>query len=402
MSSVEPDDIGARLNRWAEGELEHDDERAAIEQTEETQEKKRRDRPTLDWSILESLSPPERLWALEHWVPMRAVTLLAGVGGIGKSLIAQAMGSCLALRREYIDWPPQQRRVLAWFCEDDSDELWRRQLPIARLLEVPLSAFGDFTALSYDGRDVELAGITEQRLSPSSMFIELREQIGDYKADVVFLDNIARLFGGNENDRHQVTTFIAWLTNAARPTGAAIVLLGHPGKAQGSEYSGSTAWEGAVRARLFLGRELPDAKQDQDEEPTADDGVRYLCRRKANYSPRDWRRLTFRNGVMVPDATPDAAAPAQPRAGEQYACDVVARAVRKLADMGEHGVATSNSPKYLPRLAREYKLLDRLSEKQFAATMRAMRADGRLTQKQVGMYSNRTPRLGLVIPSNGA
>jgi hypothetical protein len=77
---------------------------------------------------------------------------------------------------------------------------------------------------------------------------------------------------------------------------------------------------------------------------------------------------------------------------------VVARAVRKLAAMAEYGVASSNSPKYLPRLAREYKLLDRLGEKQFAATMRAMRADGRLVQKQVGAYSNRTPRPGLVIP----
>jgi RecA-family ATPase len=396
MTSVEPDDLGARLNRWAEGELEHDDERAAIEQTEETQEKKRCGRPTLDWSILESLSTPERQWALDHWVPMRHVTLLAGAGGVGKSLVAQAMGSCLALRREYIDWPPQQRRVLAWFCEDDRDELWRRQLPIAKLLDVPLSAFGDFTALSYDGQDVELAGITEQRLSPSSMLIELREQIGDYKADVVFLDNIARLFGGNENDRHQVTTFIAWLTRAAQPTGAAIVLLGHPGKAQGSEYSGSTAWEGAVRARLFLGRTLPDADQDHADEPTEDDGVRYLCRRKANYSPRDWRRLTFRDGVLVPDATPET----NRRNGGvsiEYSRDVVGRAVRKLADMSQWGVAGKNSPNFLPKLARTYKLLENITERDFTQAMRAMEKEGALVKAKVGQYGNRNKREGLVL-----
>ena len=59
---------------------------------------------------------------------------------------------------------------------------------------------------------------------------ELREQVNDYRADYVFLDSVARIFGGNENDRHQVTTFVSWLTAACAPAG--LCALGHPGKAQ--------------------------------------------------------------------------------------------------------------------------------------------------------------------------
>jgi hypothetical protein len=355
--------------------------------------------PPLDWRALESQTPPERLWAIDHWFGRGYVTLLPGDGGTGKTLIGQAMGSCLALRREYLDWIQKEHRVLMWAAEDDADELWRRQIAIARWLKVPLSDFADRLVVhSYDGREVALAGLFDQRLVETSMLAELREQIGDYKAEVVVLDNIARLYAGNENDRHQVTSFIAMLTAAGMPTKAAILLLGHPGKARGSEYSGSTAWEGAVRARLFLGRTLPDAKEDQPDEPSEDDGVRYLCRRKANYSARDWRRLTFRDGVMVPDAAPEATAGQPLACGGEYACDVVTRAVRKLAGMTEYGVASSNSPKYLPRLAREYKLLDRLTEKQFAATMRVMRGDGRLVMVVVGRYPNRSPREGLTLP----
>src|SRR5271167_1108961 len=60
-------------------------------------------RQPLDWATLASQTPPDRAWAIPHWLPMAAVTLLSGAAGAGKSLVAQAVGSCLALHREYLD-----------------------------------------------------------------------------------------------------------------------------------------------------------------------------------------------------------------------------------------------------------------------------------------------------------
>lgn len=81
-------------------------------------------RRPLDWKRLADLEPPDRDWAIEGWLGMGHVTLLAGLGGIGKTLLAQAVGSALARGRQYIDTVPQPRRVLMWAAEDDEGHVW--------------------------------------------------------------------------------------------------------------------------------------------------------------------------------------------------------------------------------------------------------------------------------------
>src|SRR3546814_19155736 len=71
---------------------------------------------------------------------------------------------------------------------------------------------------------------------------------------LVFLDNVAHLFTGNENDRGQVTRFVNLLNRLAGNTGAAILLIGHPNKS-GDTYSGSTAWLNAVRSQITIDHE---------------------------------------------------------------------------------------------------------------------------------------------------
>jgi hypothetical protein len=336
-------------------------------------------RPTrapLDFDALQHESPPPRDWAEVNQAGMGWVTLVAGAGGVGKSTLMQQAGSHYALGRDYIDRVPTARRVLIWNAEDDSTELWRRQLDIARWLDVPLSAFaGRLFLQSYEGEQIEVAALVDgHRLVSTPMYRELCQQIGDYRADVVVLDNIARLFAGSENDRHQVTSFVAMLAAAARPTSAAVLLVGHPGKAAGSEYSGSTAWEGAVRARLYFGRTLPDVELDADR-PAEDENVRYLCKRKANYSARDWRRLVFANGVFVPE---------QREAGATSANPLFARAFVRTA---------------IRKLAKRYGLLGETTPQQFARAMVDMRKAGELVVATVGKYANRSPREGLVLAS---
>jgi hypothetical protein len=368
--------------------------RSHLELVEHAGPSARPERRPLDWKALSGRSPPARDWAVDHWLAQGHVALLAGAPGVGKTLLAQTLGTCLALGSEYIDLIPRPRRVLIWGGEDEDAELWRRQLDICRCLNVGTEALaGQLIVESYLSRDITLAGLGFGRLVTTPMMTELREQIGDYKADYVFLDSLARVYGGNENDRHQVTQFVSELAHACAPTVAGLCLLGHPGKATGSEYSGSTAWEGSVRSRLYLGHRLPDQHPDEDEQAPAEDTVRYVCRRKSNYSAKDWRKLTYEGGVLVPEAR------APQRIGQpagEFGQDVVLRAVRKLADLRMHGNTAPNSPDYLPRLAKQYRMLEELSERQFATHMRELILAKRLATQTVGQYSNRTPRPGLV------
>lgn len=352
----------------------------------------------MQWGELSKREPPAREWVIDHWYGMGHVTLLAGAGGLGKTSVAQAMGSCIAQHRDYLDNVGRARKVLMWACEDDAEELWRRQIAIATALNIPLADFEDrFILMPYDGEDVELCHLADGVVSYSPMLKTLTEQIGDYGAEAVILDNIARLYGCNENDRHQVTSFIATLTRAARPTRAGIMLLGHPAKGPQSEYSGSTAWEGAVRARLYLGRQLPDQEPSAPQEPTTENETLYLCRRKANYTNRDYRQIRYCNGVMIPD---EAARPVTARPTE-YAQDVVIRAVIALERMGKYGNASTRSDDYLPKLATQYKLLEGITSKQFGAAMRELEVAGRIQSVVVGQYQNRTPKMGFKVTSNG-
>ena len=95
----------------------------------------------MDWDELSTKVAPPRDWAIDGWLGMDYVTLLAGAGGTGKSLASQMLASSLALGMDFLGQPKQARKCLMWMCEDDFDELWRRQEKIAAYFGVPLKSF---------------------------------------------------------------------------------------------------------------------------------------------------------------------------------------------------------------------------------------------------------------------
>jgi phage/plasmid primase-like uncharacterized protein/RecA-family ATPase len=351
-------------------------------------------RSPIDWHDLAGKEPPARRWAIKGWLGFGHTTLLVGSGGIGKTLLAQQAGSALALGSSFIDEVPGPQKALMWACEDDHDELWRRQVSIARWLAAPLGAFAEnFVIVPRHGLENALVATEYGRPMFTPRIEELREQAGDYRADVVILDNAAQLYGGGENDRHAVTIFLNALSGAL--PGKAVLLLAHPARAAGSEFSGSSAWENVARTRLYLGAHLPDQKPGADEEPA--DGVRYLARRKANYSSRDWRRFSFRDGVLIPDAV-EALGGAGGIVGhlrEQAAERIVLEGLKRLQGMGIEAAESSASPQYLPRLLVDYKLAEGRSRKELAEAMRRLRISGQIVSVEIGKYANRSPKYGL-------
>jgi len=366
-------------------------------------------REPLRWSTLALGPPPPRDWAISHWLGMGHVTLLAGKGGIGKTLIAQQVGSALALGRPFVDEIIRPRKVLMWAAEDDHDEIWRRQVNIAAHFGVELGAFApNFIVESFADRDCTLMDCDGGgRLLQAPMLEELEQQIADYLAEVVILDNAARLFGGKENDRHQVTRFMAALNAAARAgtvegeTPPAILLLAHPGRAVGAEYSGSSAWESSARSRMFLTDRPPDAPPDDDDaEPTGE--MRYLARRKANYSARDMRSFTYENGVLVPQEAAGAPGGLVGAMTDRRDDRIVLDAFRHLTNgLAQQPTDGETSPNFLPKLIMQWKLNEGRQRRDLAGAMRRLMTDGKLKREVIGKYgSNRAPRFGLVLGPN--
>ncbi len=252
---------------------------------------------------------PPRSWIVPDWVPRKVVTSLYGDGGVGKSLLAQQLLTCTALCLPWLGLDTQGGRALGVFCEDDVDELQRRQQAINAELGVVPSRLADLRLLSRLGDDNILMDFTNTDVGLlTGFFADLDATMAEFKPVLLVLDTAADLFGGNENVRPQVRRFIGTcLGSLARDHDCAVLLLAHPsqsGLRDGSGTGGSTAWNNTVRSRLYLTRPT-------DEEGAAMSDARVLTRMKANYASADGKiDMVWRNGAFTVAAATQSIDPA--------------------------------------------------------------------------------------------
>jgi RecA-family ATPase len=240
---------------------------------------------------LKGKTPPPRRFIVEDWIPTGCGTSLYGPGGIGKTLLAQQIGTAVAVGRELFGFQVEKGPVLGLLCEDDDDELWRRQMRVNEWFACDMDQLDNLHLQGRAGLENTLAVYPGTGAPTVEIFHELiRGAAQELRPVLIILDPIAQLYGGNENDRFQVSHFINLVGGLAREFDCAVLLLGHPAKADGSEYSGSTAWNASVRSRLLL-----QLKKDEENELL-------LSRVKSNYAKPDTLSLHWVNGTLRPTA----------------------------------------------------------------------------------------------------
>lgn len=231
--------------------------------------------PTLDLAALAQTRAKAKLFAIERIAPLAETTLFTGPGSAGKSLLGQQLATAGAAGLPCLGLNVQPGPTLYLTCEDDAEQLHWRQEHLCAAMGVSMASLaGKLHLVSLRGElGNDLATFTgDGKMTPGPAFQRLASMLRKTGAKLAFLDNVAHLFTGNENDRGDVTRFVNLLNKLAGETGAAIVLLGHPNK-QGDEWSGSTAWPNAVRSRIYL-------EHDEDSD------VRTLTLPKANYGQK--------------------------------------------------------------------------------------------------------------------
>lgn len=255
---------------------------------------------------------PKREFIIPGWIVRGSCGLLSGQEGVGKSLIAQQMATCAAIGKDFLGLEITNCPVIYITCEDPLDELWRRQEDINKSLGIDMADLDDRLLLvSLKGHiGNELAIFDQQgRLSVTPRYRQIENLALAFNAGLLFLDNAAHLFTGNENARHDVAAFLGLLERLSEQMAGAVVLLAHPnkqhaqGNKQGNEYSGSTGWSAHVRNRLFL-----DWADKTDAGDFLGDDGRVLRKSKANYGKKGeevyfrWHEWAFVRDDDLPES----------------------------------------------------------------------------------------------------
>lgn len=245
--------------------------------------------------------PPERRWIVPEWIVEGAVNSLYGDGGLGKTLLAQQLACSAAIGAPWLGLPTTQGSVLAVLCEDDVGELHRRHYAIKASMGHTIgNPFSKVWLWPRVGEDSQLVRWDRNGLPALTPFAAwLTKMVEECAPTLLILDTLADFYGGDEIARTQVNYFIkvvlGRLIKERTAAGCAltVLLLGHPsvgGKADGRGFSGSTAWNAAVRSRMYLTR---------PEDGAGDERV--LTRGKANYASSGDEtalRLFYKDGAL--------------------------------------------------------------------------------------------------------
>lgn len=248
-------------------------------------------------------SAPAYDWLVDGCLLRGTVGMLSGDGGIGKSLLMQQLLTAAAIGKDWLGLKTLPCRGFGFFCEDDKDELHRRQERINEHYDCEHPDV-DVLYVSRVGMENVLMEFDRRtdRVMPTPLWDQLQTAVLEFGAQLVLIDTIADAYGGNEIVRNQVRRFITELRRLAVRIQGAVIVTAHPslsGMSSGTGLSGSTAWHNSVRSRMYLTK--PQKHNGSEDE---EDGMneRVLKTMKNNQGPGAGKvALLWQDGVFVRD-----------------------------------------------------------------------------------------------------
>jgi RecA-family ATPase len=234
-----------------------------------------------DWPAEE---PPPVDWLAFQRIPRGDITTLHGDGAAGKTDIALRLAANIA--RSAPDWLGHEIAsgpVVFVSAEEPEREIRRRIWLNAQRDGYDLTSLAALHFWFPEEFAGAVLAVPDRSgvMQPTPLFCLLAAAIEERQPVLVIADNVAATFGGNQNDRVMVRSYInLWRQFAQLPSAPAVLLLDHPslsGLTSGSGRGGNMDWRNAVRSALYL--RVPDEKAE------ADRGIRIFETVKSNYGP---------------------------------------------------------------------------------------------------------------------
>ena len=202
-------------------------------------------------------------WLIQDWLPRGCVAMLTGDGGVGKSRLAlqlawamsgggQWLGEAGQIPAPGADYgegfePLAPSNVVYATWEDSPDQIRGRLYWLERQGKGGSEAGFLIADMRPHGHVWAASSRYEQPgLTPAGS--QLRQIVETYDARLLVIDTLGVANGASEIDRAQVGAFFADWAAWADKKDCAVLLIAHPPKTAGVQYSGSTGMLGGVRA----------------------------------------------------------------------------------------------------------------------------------------------------------
>ncbi len=277
---------------------------------------------------------PARDWMIEGLCVRQTVCLFSGVGGIGKSLLTQQLMTACATGKQWLGRHVTNCRSFALFAEDPQSEVWRRQEGVGRHYEIEHGDLDDIDMMSLDELDSPVLYTASQKDPaghPTQLWLQIEAFILDRGHELVILDNVNAIFGGNANFPEQVRPFLQLLNRLARDINGLVVLIQHPsasGEVDSLAQAGSRVWRNTVRSQIIM--QIP--KNEEESEPSDDRIIRIG---KNNYGKRAAPlRITWHDGVFVPVLTRESSGGRLTQFDQLELRAKIAQALRRMIPLG--------------------------------------------------------------------
>ena len=222
----------------------------------------------LVYKTADTLSPKRPRWLWDGWIPLQAITLIAGVEGLGKSTYALHLAARLTrgtLEGEYFKKPVN---VSLYMTEDD---------PLSIIVPRLLAAGADMKRIAF----IEGQQKGDNNIQPISIERDidvLKSHIVERDAKVLILDPIVTRLDDkrDSNNYRDVRTVLETLGQILQKNNAVCIGVTHFNKSTGpieNRVIGSRAWRAVVRSLVCIHR---------DEE---NENERIVTHSKCNYGP---------------------------------------------------------------------------------------------------------------------
>jgi RecA-family ATPase len=218
--------------------------------------------------------PPPRDYVLQDLIVASKVSVLAGLGGVSKTMLMMQWAVCIALGLSYMEKKTLSGAVMLILGEEDTDEIARRFNAIAVYMQLTPNQIRlvheRVLAFPMNGLDARLTRKIAGSLESTEFTAEVvaaskaLEAKAGIPVRIIGLDHAGLIHGGEFNTREDVVQTMRQVNYIAQETKASVLVLAHSpktaiakDKSDSADVAGSAAWVDLARA-VFVLRTMSD------------------------------------------------------------------------------------------------------------------------------------------------